>query len=249
MTIHYSFRDHTYRADLGRPIDLSIRLRDGFSNPNCFWAPAPEFSPVVAGDFIGSTAQGGVVNFFNVRFNPHGNGTHTECVGHIASERYVLPDCLQRFHFHAKLVSVYPQRMEDGDRVILREQVETLLSPGEAEALIIRTQPNDLLKQSINYSGSNPPYLEAEAAAYLAECGIEHLLIDLPSVDREEDGGAMAAHKAFWRYPEAVREHCTITELIYVADNIKDGFYLLHLQTAPFDLDAGPSRPTIYRIE
>jgi arylformamidase len=249
MTIHYSFRDHTFRADLSRPTDLSIRLQDGLSNPNCFWAPAPEFSPVVAGDFIGSTARGGVVNFFNVRFNPHGNGTHTECVGHIARERYVLPDCLRRFHFHAKLVSVYPQRKEDGDRVVLREQIEALLSPGEAEALIIRTQPNDLLKQSINYSGSNPPYIEAAAADYLAECGIEHLLIDLPSVDREEDGGALAAHKAFWRYPEAVRAHCTITELIYVADSIKDGFYLLHIQTAPFDLDVSPSRPTIYRIE
>ena len=49
-----------------------------------------EYTPVVAGDFVGSTASGGPVNFFNIRVNPHGNGTHTECVGHIAREPYVL---------------------------------------------------------------------------------------------------------------------------------------------------------------
>lgn len=248
MTVTYHFHDQRYHADLSLPEDLSIRLRDGLHNPNCFWAPAPEFSPVVAGDFIGSTAAGGPVNFFNVRFNPHGNGTHTECVGHIARSRYVLPDCLQRFHFHAKLISLYPQRLDNGDRVILREQLEALIAPGEAEALIVRCLPNDPLKTTVNYSGANPPYFEAAAAAYCVDCGIEHLLTDLPSVDREEDGGALAAHKAFWQYPEAVRTYCTITELIFAPDSIPDGYYLLHLQTAPFELDASPSRPTIYRI-
>ena len=33
--------------------------------------------------FTGSVAEGGSVNFRNIAFNPHGNGTHTECLGHI----------------------------------------------------------------------------------------------------------------------------------------------------------------------
>ena len=248
MQIFFRHGQRSFRADLSTPVDLSIPLRQGAENPNCFYAPPPAFWPVEAGSFIGSTARGGPVNFFNVTFNPHGNGTHTECVGHIARERYVLGDCLKEMHFFAKLASLYPQKTDAGDRVILRSQLEEALAKNEADALIIRTLPNDDLKTRTNYSGANPPYLHHEAAQYIVACGVQHLLLDLPSVDREEDGGQLLAHKAFWQYPDAVRERCTITELIYVPNDVKDGFYLLNLQTAPFELDASPSKPVIYKI-
>jgi kynurenine formamidase len=172
-------------ANLSEPIDLTIPLKNGPENPNCFWAPMPEFSPVRAGNFVGSTAEGGSVNFFNVKINPHGNGTHTECVGHIATERYVLSECLKQFHFPAVLVSVYPQHTDNGDRVILREQLESCIPEPGISALLIRTMPNDSYKKTTNWSDSNPPYLHHEAVSFLVEKGIRHLLIDLPSVDRE----------------------------------------------------------------
>ncbi len=249
MQITFVDQGQTFRADLSKPIDLSVPLRAGHDNPNCFYAPPVAFWPVEAGSFIGSTARGGPVNFFNVTFNPHGNGTHTECVGHIAKERYVLRECLQDVHFRAKLVSLYPQKTADGDRVLFRSQLEEVLEKNEVKALIIRTFPNDDLKARTNYSGANPPYLHHEAARYIAEFGVQHLLLDLPSVDREEDGGQLLAHRAFWQYPDAVRTHCTITELIYVPNEIKDGYYLLNLQTASFDLDASPSKPLLFALE
>lgn len=249
MKITFLHHQKSYRADLSAPIDLSMPLRNGIDNANCFYAPPVAFWPVEAGSFIGSTERGGPVNFFNVTFNPHGNGTHTECVGHIAKERYVLRECLTEAHFRAKLVSLYPQKTDEGDRVLTRAQLEEVISKHEAEALIIRTFPNDALKLRTTYSGANPPYLHHEAAKYIADCGVQHLLLDLPSVDREEDGGLLLAHRAFWQYPEAVRESCTITELIYVSNEIKDGFYLLNLQTASFDLDASPSKPVIFAVE
>lgn len=248
MEITFTHNDKTFRADLARPVDLSIVLREGLANVNCFWAPPAEFTPVVSGSFIGSTAQGGPVNFFNVRLNPHGNGTHTECVGHIARERYALHECLRGHHFFSKLVSLYPRPAENGDRVIFRDQLEEVFGPGQAEALILRTLPNDELKKRRRYSGANPPYLHHEAVEYLVACGVEHFLLDLPSVDREEDGGALLAHRAFWQYPHAVRRHCTITELIFVPDFVKDGFYLLNLQTTSLDLDASPSKPVVFEI-
>ncbi|MBK7935601.1 MAG: cyclase family protein [Lewinellaceae bacterium] len=248
MEITFTHQHRSYRADLSKPIDLSMPLKDGLDNANCFYAPPVAFWPVEAGSFIGSTARGGPVNFFNVTFNPHGNGTHTECVGHIARERFVLGECLRDTHCLAKLVSLYPQKADNGDRIIVRSQLEEVFGKNESEALIIRTLPNDDLKKRTNYSGANPPYLHFEAAQYLAGCGVEHLLIDLPSVDREEDGGQLLAHKAFWQYPDAVRKYCTITELIFVPNNVKDGVYLLNLQTAAFDLDASPSRPVIFQV-
>ncbi len=250
MLISFAYHARTYHTDLSQPIDLSILLRAGLENVNCFWAPPVEYSPVVAGDFVGSTAAGGSVNFFNVRLNPHGNGTHTECVGHIARERYILGECLREYHFFAKLVSLYPRKTEDGDWVVYRDQIEEVLSKDEVEALIIRTMPNDDLKRRTQYSGSNPPYLHQEAVRYLVECGVQHLLLDLPSVDRETDGGALLAHRAFWTYPEDVeaRRHCTITELIFVPNTVRDGYYLLNIQAASLDLDASPSKPVIFEL-
>lgn len=249
MQITFTRQNKIFRTDLSQPIDLSILLKEGLENVNCFYAPPVEYWPVAAGEFIGDTTKGGPVNFFNVKLNPHGNGTHTECVGHIANKRYVLRDCLIESHFWAKLISVFPRRTNDGDRVIFRDQLEEVFSKNEAEALIVRTLPNDELKLRTNYSGANPPYLHREAARYLVECGVQHLLLDLPSVDREEDDGQLLAHRVFWQYPDAVRKHCTITELIYASNEVKDGFYLLNLQTASFDLDASPSRPVLFRCE
>ncbi len=248
MQTTIQFKNQTYQLWLDQPLDISIPLHEGTDVVNCFYAPLLETSPVIAGDFIGSTAQGGPVNFMNVRLNPHGNGTHTECVGHIAREPYSINDNLKQFHFVAKLVSLFPQRLEDGDRVIMPEQIREVFTPGETEAIVIRTLPNDELKLRRNYSGTNPPYLHHKAIDYLVEGGIKHLLIDLPSVDREQDDGKLRGHRAFWKYPGEVRTNCTISELVFVDNAIKDGLYLLNLQIASFEIDVSPSKPVLYRL-
>lgn len=248
MEIRFRIAGKAYKAPMDNPLDISIPLRFDGVGPNCFYAPLAESSPVVAGDFIGSTADGGLLNFKNIKVNPHGNGTHTECVGHIAREPYYLSDCLKRFHFSARLVSIYPRKLDSGDRVIERVQLAEVLRPGEVDAVVLRTLPNDDQKLSRNYSGANPPYLAAEAAQLLVDYGVEHFLLDLPSVDREEDGGALAAHRAFWQYPYAAREQATITEMIFVPDSIKDGLYLLQHQITSMVLDASPSKPVLYEL-
>jgi len=248
MLITLQYQQKSYQANLAEPIDISIPLREGEKTTNCFYAPLMETSPVIAGDFIGSTRQGGLVNFLNIRLNPHGNGTHTECVGHIATEPYYLSDCLKQYHFSARLVSILPQKQANGDRIITREQLAETLKPGEVEAVIIRTIPNDEQKLARTYSGTNPPYLQHEAAQLLVDYGVSHLLLDLPSVDREEDEGQLLAHRAFWQYPYATRESATITEMIYVPDAIKDGLYLLQIQVTSMVLDVSPSKPVLYAL-
>ena len=280
MITTIQFNDQTYQADLNYPFDISIPLEDKAEQVNCFYAPLFETSPVKAGSFIGSTAQGGPVNFLNLRLNPHGNGTHTECVGHIARREdfgtdkeivFTINQCLTKFHFFAKLATLYPMSQPNGDRVISPVQIQEILQPGETEALILRTMPNDGQKKRMSYSGNNPPYLHHQAVEYMVECGFQHLLLDLPSVDREEDEGKLLSHKAFWQYPvngqnlvknektdeqkiqsrvqDLKRKNCTITELIYVTNEIKDGLYLLNLQIASFEIDASPSKPVLYQLK
>jgi hypothetical protein len=43
------------------------------------------------------------------------------------------------------------------------------------------------------------------------------------------------------------RLEATITEMIYVPDNVADGSYLLNLQIA-FENDASPSKPVLYSV-
>ena len=77
---------------------------------------------------------------------------------------------------------------------------------------------------------------------------VKHFLIDLPSVDRENDEGKLLFHHSFWQVPNNPQFDKTITEFIYVEDEIQDGKYILNLQTAPFENDATPSRPVLFQI-
>lgn len=248
MKIQFDHLKKQYTADLSQPLDISQPIIEGPKQTKCFYAPDYKTDPVIAGDFIGSTQLGGPLNFLNVHINPHGNGTHTECVGHIAREKYTINKALKTFHFMAKLITVSPTKLDNGDFLVTRHQIAELVEEKELSAIIIRTTPNDLTKKQRNYSGTNPTYFEESGIEYLVSRGVQHLLTDLPSVDREEDGGKLLSHKAFWQYPDNPRKEATITELIYVPDVIIDGDYLLNLQIASFEIDVTPSKPVLYKV-
>lgn len=250
MQVIINMQGQTYHIDLSKPLDISIPLHDGYHQANAFYAPFLQIEAVRSGDFIGDTSKGGPVNFKNVMLNPHGNGTHTECVGHIAKEVVVLTDCLKQFFYKALLITLYPTLSDNGDKIINSSHLELLAGDIEDDvnALIIRTLPNTSDKLKQHYSGTNPTYMDANAAQWLVDHHIQHLLIDLPSIDREEDGGRLAAHHNFWEYPHNTRYNATITEMIYVPNEIKDGYYFLQMQITSLQLDASPSMPLLYAI-
>jgi arylformamidase len=238
-----------FKVDFFKPINISMPLAADNNCASAWYVNPMKLEPVVMGDWVGDVNQGGSVNFRNIAFNPHGNGTHTECVGHISKEFYTINQHLNRFMFVAEVITVLPTALENGDFVINRKQVETLLKEvDKPEALVIRTLSNGLNKLVTNYSNTNPPYLLKEAIEFLNEFGIDHLLIDMPSIDKEVDGGKLEAHHAFWNYPNNPQLNKTITELIYVPNEVQDGTYILNLQIAPFENDASPSKPVLYKV-
>jgi len=260
-----------YQIDLSKPIDISIPLTNTDENPIAWYIEKPIIEPVVFGDWIGKVSEGkSSTNFNNIFFNPHGHGTHTECLGHITNDFYSINQSLKQFFFFAKLITVEPEKIGD-DLVITKSQIEKAmrtstslsvtndeaslkLNETKPEAIIIRTIPNQKDKKSRKYSNTNPPYLSEEAAIFIRESEIQHLLIDLPSVDKEHDEGKLLAHKAFWNVKDTVnlnsdaRLTATITEMIFVSDEIQDGDYILNLQIASFENDASPSKPILYKI-
>ncbi len=238
-----------FKIDFFKPIDISIPLHNGGDCVSAWYVEPMKLEPVVNGNWVGDVNKGGSVNFRNITFNPHGNGTHTECVGHISKEFYTINKTLKRFLFIAELITLLPQQIENGDFVITKNIFEQALKGTDVpEALIIRTLSNGLNKLNHQYSNTNPPYIEKDAIIYLNKLGIEHLLIDMPSIDKENDEGKLEAHHAFWQYPENTQLQKTITELIYVSNEIFDGTYILNLQIAPFENDASPSKPVLYKV-
>jgi kynurenine formamidase len=235
----------------------------------CFGAPAASSTPLVVGDFTGRVASGGSCNCSVLSLAPHANGTHTEGVGHLTVERVDACSIIPQRLLLAAVLTLEPELAadsressvplpQDADLLITRARLEQAwpapIKPRlAADAVIIRTQPNEPHKFAEDAAAA--PYLSQEAAHALVERGILHLVLDVPSADRASDGGALTAHRIFFGLPTgstqlslARRRDSTITELAYVADTIRDGWYLLSLHTPAIGGDAVPSRPVLYPL-
>ncbi len=258
--------------DLGNPRSIAIPMRFDGDQPNAFGVERASARACEAGTLVGDTRRGGSCNFEQITMIPHCNGTHTECVGHITDERISIIDCLRDPLSIAVLVSIRPERAEESedsyvveldpdDRLITKRSLESSLSAingqlsaiSEIKSMIIRTLPNDESKLSRAYADAIPPFFSTEAMEFIVNKGYSHLLVDLPSIDRIYDEGKLANHRIFWKVgkgsrktTDSARVNATVTELIYVPNEIKDGIYLLNLQIAPFSADAAPSNPTIF---
>jgi kynurenine formamidase len=249
--------------------DLSIPLYFGSAQPTFFAAAPASETAFTAGSFVGDVREGGSCNCATYTLTPHCNGTHTECVGHITKERISVRDALRSALHLALLVTVTPvpahrtaessdPRPQTGDFLITRTALDAAADAFASmafAALVIRTIPNEKAKRERDYDRMPAPFFTAEAMRWIVERGIEHLVTDLPSVDRANDEGRLTAHRIFWNVrPGATsvdgqsRLSATVTELAYIADEIEDGPYLLNLQIPPFTADAAPSRPILIPI-
>jgi arylformamidase len=270
------------RIDLTSPVSLAIDLDFSPRQPRHFGAPPATSRPLAVPGFSGSVEHGASCNCQTLTLIPHCNGTHTECVGHLTREPVDAHRVAPLGLLPALLVSVEPadaattKESTDpaphaGDRLITRHALAEGWSaaatqtrvppelrpsaPFAPRALVIRTLPNRPDKQHQDYSDSTPPYLSRQAAELLVERGIEHLVVDLPSIDRSRDEGRLTAHRIFFGLPpgstaltQATRARATVTELAYIPDTATDGPYLLELQVPALGGDAVPSRPLLYRL-
>lgn len=272
MIFSVQIDENSYRIDLDEPLDISITMNFNSGQPNAYGVEKARSTACESGEIVGDTRRGGSCNFEQISFIPHCSGTHTECVGHITDARISIVECLRDAFVSAILVSVepenaretaddYPFEPNENDRLITRQSLEKALAKIKRtlpnhESLIVRTLPNDDGKLTRTYLDEIPPFFSNDAMNFLREKNFKHLLVDLPSIDRIFDEGKLSNHRIFWNVKPGAFEvdeqsliHQTITELIYVSDEIIDGEYFLNLQIAPFAADAAPSRPLLFRCE
>ncbi len=268
MRVVIAGREYRVRLDAAR--SLAIPLDFAGPQPSFFGAPRASAAPLRLPDFVGSTDEGGSCNVAELRLIPHCNGTHIETVGHIVDDPVPLAHVVGMSLCAARLVTIAPNvardsregygaALDQGDRLLTRSALEAALHAvprEESQALIVRTLPNDASKAGRVYDDTDPPpFFSTEAIGYLIDVGVEHLLVDFPSIDRMHDQGTLSNHRLFWNVPPSGRTLCgktgsrkTVTEMIFVPDGIPDGLYLLDIEAPAFLSDAAPCRPVIYPL-
>ncbi len=243
----------TLAVDFSRGRSLAIELAPKGRHPSFFTDSPVKSEPLRLGGFIGDMASGGSCNAEVIEFSAHSHGTHTECIGHISPAHQAVTDTIDLAPTLLRLITV-PSESLEGDQRIPPAVLEGLTG-FDGGALAVRTLPNDVSKKWRDYGdGAGFPVFSPEAMSVLAQSGLMHLLLDTPSLDHP-DSKTLENHAAWWGVdsgatpgvPDPVRR--SVTEMIYVPDDITDGDYWLDLQLAPFVSDAVPSRPVIYPVE
>lgn len=270
MIIKFEIAGTEYMINDSNGTDISIPLDFHGDQPNTYDVDFASAIAFESGDIVGDTRRGGSCNFEQYKFIPHCNGTHTECVGHISLERIHINRFASRLLIPVTLISVKPEDaettidtydppMNKRDKLITESILASRLGKADKDflhGLIVRTIPNDDSKRSRRYSSNEPPYFSIEAMEYICTLGVQHLIVDMPSVDRAFDEGKLTAHHIFWNVVRgshdidvASASPKTITEMVYVNESISDGRYFASVQIPNFCADAGPSRVILYRAE
>lgn len=248
LRIELDHHAHTWKAH-GEPVDLSVPVNPHTGLPRAWYKGPATANPVRSDGWVGSVAEGGSVNFRDVTFNPHAHGTHTETREHIHDAFHPV-DALARsrdlpFLLPALLMDATPEGRGPDAVVPLSalDAIDDALKSLAPLAVILRCTTGSV---QCDWSNTNPPYLDAGFAERLVSAGVNHLLLDLPSVDKEVDGGQLRAHNAFFGGVTAPRRAATISELLCVPASLQSGPGLLALQVSPFVNDAAPSRPVFF---
>ena len=256
---------HLLQVDWARPARIARVLQFDATAVQPFGAPAAHAQAMQIGHFSASVAHGASCNCNTITLTPHCNGTHTECVGHLTIEALNACDVAPLGPLPARLLTVrhidalscgasVDAASAAGDLVVTRAALHASYraaatagnsasnNPIKIVALVVRTRPE-----------SQGVYLTLDAALWLVEQHIEHLVVDQYSIDRSDDGGKLSVHRCFFGLPagstrlaDARRAHCTVTELAQIDDALRDGTYLLQLQVAAIAGDAAPSAPLLF---
>jgi kynurenine formamidase len=258
-----------WRVAQDEPVDLAVRLEFDGAQPRFFAEQPARAEPLRAGSFTGAVGLGASCNCATLTLAPHCHGTHTECVGHITDNGPTVAALTPVPPVLALLLTVQPQPLGGAsglahatasDLVIHEaalQQAAARWSSLPWQGLVLRTLPNDPSKRGRDYSGSPSPapWFTVAAMRWIVTRGVSSLVVDLPSLDRADDGGKLAAHRAYWGLPDGVvdgnqaaRRDALVTELAYVPNDVADGLYLLDLQVPAFASDAAPSRPVLYPL-
>ncbi|MDP6570845.1 MAG: cyclase family protein [Candidatus Marinimicrobia bacterium] len=268
MQLTLIHNEHKFTIDSKQSIDISIPYNFNGEQPNFYDVDKGRLSPLKTDEQSWSVAHGASCNVPEISMNIHCTGTHTESVGHLLKNPGNIGSILTDTFIPTLLVTAEPHKFElynesyhypvQNDEVVIsfdsiKLQIEKYIDFSPT-ALIIRTIPNNDNKKSLRFNASPPPFFTNDALQYIAQLGIHHLIVDIPSVDRMSDDGILGNHRIFWG--DGKNPQCdvnsdskkTITEMAFIPNSVEDGIYFVNIQIPHFVCDAAPSRPLLFPI-
>ena len=242
MTIDFEHQKNKYSFDTQNGLNITIPIKKS-GNVNCYFLDNPLFQYFENDAFSGNLSNGGSVNCEKISFYPHASGTHTECALHVYPVSFTMLDIKMPI-FQLGLLKSFVPTEYNNEFCITREQILEIQNKEQAEVIILRTLPNDSFKLNKDYSDTNPPFISPEAILVLKEKGFKHIVTDLPSIDKESDGGKLLSHKTWFK--DVDFNHNTITELVFIDNEVKDGLFVVNIQMPKIETDAVPSNIILY---
>jgi len=256
-----------YTLDTSLFVDLSIPYNFNGPQPNYYNVHPGSLTAMKTDKRSYSVKDGSGCNVPEINMNIHCTGTHTEFVGHLMEHPGSVAECIGDLFLPAVLLTIKPVKfstchdsyhvnVKGSETVINKKSLKDVFQQFQdyhPSSIIIRTLPNPKKKQFYKYAEAPPPFFTNDAIAFLFSKSINHLVVDLPSLDRMDDEGILGNHRIFWgdgKNPKGevdTTSDRTISELAYIPNVIKDGFYFLEIQLPHFQCDAAPSRPILIK--
>ena len=267
MIIKICHKNQDYNINTKESIDISIPYKFNGEQPNFYDVNPGKSIPLIYGETTFSVVAGAGCNVSEISMNIHCTGTHTECVGHLLENPgdigmvltdIIIPSVLitvDRSSF-IETIETYHCPVNDSEWVVSRESIQREVEKWKTHqplALIIRTTPNAENKKYYKFNINPPPFFTNDALRYISDSDIQHLVVDLPSIDRISDNGILGNHRIFWGDGQNAKGEVnpdsknTITELAFISNDVRDGFYFLNIQLPHFECDAAPSRPILIK--
>lgn len=209
------------------------------------------------GQFIGDVKRGGSCNVDTLQYVPHGI-THLETSAHILSPDAGPPTVkdipLENLSGIVYLMDLSHLGTKEGESVpweVVREKLEKITLP--ISMLALKTHAS-MLPQAYDFSGKDFLSLAPETAGGIHDYRfplkpgkdvfnrIDCLILDLPSIDPESDGGKLLAHRKFFGLPLSGvevedREKRALVELAWFG-RLEEGYYYAEITPPRFETHA-----------
>ena len=168
-----------------------------------------------------------------ITFCPHANTTHLETSAHALEDGIRPNDILHKIQ---PLMPAY-----------LSNDLSKLPSSSDVKAVVYRSGVvwEASKRKCFDFTGTNPPFVTESYIENAFRCfpNFKYLLVDLPSVDPESDGGELRCHKAFFNLGGV-----GIIELCSIPNDVPTGQYALSINPVSLDSDAVPCAPILYPL-
>lgn len=247
-----------FRPGEPRSVARDVLFKPESSSANAFHLPKIRSRTVeFEGQFTGDVNRGGSCNVDILSYVPHGL-THIETSAHILSPDSNPPTIkdipLEHFCGIVYLIDLTHLGTEPGRQIPWKEiEIKLEQNTIPISMLALKTRAS-LLPSDYDFSGKDFLSLSPEAAKGIHDYSfpgsgsspvqqpINCLLLDLPSIDPEADGGKLTAHRNFFGLPGTGhsgedREKRALVELAWFS-NLGEGYYYALITPPPFQANA-----------